>query len=300
MGTTSVLPPRLLAYADQNFLISAADDQTHRERLIQLRDRGEVGIVLSPWHLYEIGKGNPEQVERMVDYLEHLDPFWMLPRLDLLTWEFAAAWALFWRGELLDFHAIGSLNHVISDMRSLIPTAQTIRQGVASFQFPQVRAHMQWSLDPHRYVSRENRRAFQRGLFDNGLRYRTDLQLAALHLARMRGVRLTDPRLDTVRTAILDHGLMKTQIDFFLEFGGRDYLKGAEIEWQMTLQFYSTKAELDTNRFVDRQHAIVALPYCDIFLTNDSDLTRRCLAVQQSVPFRTAEVLRLDEFFRRF
>jgi predicted nucleic acid-binding protein len=52
--------------------------------------------------------------------------------------------------------------------------------------------------------------------------------------------------------------------------------------------------------FSDRQHAIVALPYVDVFLTNDDRLYRIIKRVKQRVSFPTAAGMKPDEFEARF
>jgi hypothetical protein len=63
-----------------------------------------------------------------------------------------------------------------------------------------------------------------------------------------------------------------------------------------TVELYQTGAKLSENRFVDRQHATVALPYCDYFITSDTDLIKRCSRVKGTLRFDTAKVLTGDEF----
>jgi hypothetical protein len=302
MGTKpSLLQPRfrVLAYADQNFISTVADDQGQRDRLIALRDNGEVGIVISPWHLYEIGRGTTDRVDRIITYLEVLNPLWIFPRMDLLTWEFATAWDRFWNPKKA-FQPVGSLDETTTDMRPLIPVADDIRTAVTSFQAEAARRYMRDTLDPHRLISEKNRESFKHGQFDKGLRRRVDLEVAGLHLARMSGVPLGHPQLQDVARAILAESLTRAKIEFFLEFGGNNDLKAAEVEWQLTLSFYRTSAQLNPSRFVDRQHAVVALPYCALFLTDDADLRKRCAEVRQSLWFPCAEVLSEAEFFTRF
>jgi hypothetical protein len=291
---------RIFAYADQNFLITVADDARRRERLIDLRDRGVTGIVISPWHLYEIGKGTQERVDRIVTYLEELNPQWIFSRMDLLTWEFAGAWRRFWDPRGAQFQPVGSLKNTITDMRPLIPVASDIRNAVSGFQTERARRHMRDTLDPHRLIWERNRQSFERGQFDLGLRRMVDVEIAALHIARMRGVTLHDPRLQDIKHAILNENLTRTQLEFFLDFGGKDDPKAGEVEWQLTLGFYRTSAQLNPNRFIDRQHAVVAPPYCGLFLTDDADLRKRCDEIHPSLWFPCAEVLSEAEFFARF
>jgi hypothetical protein len=237
----------------------------------------------------------------MVRFLEAVEPLWIPPRLNLQTLEFAAAWRLFWgHRQTLDFNPIGLLNEMVASMGSPARSTRDLRAAIAEFESNAVRKHMEDSLDPKHLIGAQNKADFERGRFDRGLRYTTDRQFAALHIARLRGLRLDDPRLEQVRAGLLIDARTSVEIDFFLDFGGRTDLKAAEVEWQLTLQLYATPAQLDLNRFVDRQHAVVALPYCGVFVTDDRDLKKRCIAIQRVLPFTTAQVLTDEEFFRRF
>jgi hypothetical protein len=221
--------------------------------------------------------------------------------LDLQTLEFAAAWRLFWGDrQTPDFNPIGSLNEVVASMGSPARPTGDLRAAIAEFESNVARKYMEDGLGPKRLIAAQNRADLERGRFDRGLRYTTDRQLAALHIARLRGLHLDDPRLEQVRAGLLIDARTSVEIDFFLDFGGRRDLKAAEVEWQLTLQLYATPAQLDLNRFVDRQHAVVALPYCGVFVTDDGDLKKRCTAIQKTLPFTTAEVLTDEDFFRRF
>jgi hypothetical protein len=56
---------------------------------------------------------------------------------------------------------------------------------------------------------------------------------------------------------------------------------------------------LNENRQVDRQHACVALAYCDLFVTNDDELLRRSAEVSTGLNFRAAECLRPEALIQR-
>jgi hypothetical protein len=49
-------------------------------------------------------------------------------------------------------------------------------------------------------------------------------------------------------------------------------------------------------RLIDRQHAIAALPYCDLLITDDGDLIKRIVRVKTELRFDTASVLRGQAF----
>ena len=73
-------------------------------------------------------------------------------------------------------------------------------------------------------------------------------------------------------------------------------MKAYKTEVAFTLELYATGATLDTNRQIDRQHAIAALPYCDLFITDDGDLIKRIARVKRELRFDTANVLRGQAF----
>jgi hypothetical protein len=67
-------------------------------------------------------------------------------------------------------------------------------------------------------------------------------------------------------------------------------LKAYQVEEVLTKQMYTTEAKLSVNRAVDRMHAIMALAHCDVFVTDDKDVIRRCEAAWQEIPFKVATI----------
>ena len=271
-----------------------------QDRLIRAKAQQQAEFVLSPWHLYEIGKARPEIADSTINFLERIDPVWIATRIDLQTVEFAAVWLQFWQRGGQTPAAVGSLTELYRTAGIRPPATRGIRAAVSEFQTYAAREHMRTTLEPHREVAALNRKDFRRGQFGTGLRKQVEIESAALHLARMNGFSLGSPSIFLERQRILHGGLIRAQIEFFIDFGGIDELRAARIEWELSLQFYETDARLDTNRWVDREHAVSALPYCDMFVTDDRDLTRRIAAIRAKVPFPIAEVINCAEFSDRF
>jgi hypothetical protein len=288
------------AYLDQNMLITCAGDPARRDHLIEIHQQRAVEMVLSPWHLYEIGKGEPDEIETVVRALEMIEPAWLLDRADLLTFEFAQAWTRFWRREDLEFEPIGSLDYILQAMHPQSENTYAIGEAVKLFHDNGGRERIKGMLDAHRLLSRENREQIKQGRGKPGSEKRTAFRFACNHLARMKGYPLSHPQFEQVSGRIASHPLTSEMIRFFLEFGGRDPLKAYRIEWELTHQLYRSDAELNRNRFIDRQHAVVALAFCDFLVTDDEDLQKRCAAIQPILPFRTAVVLGEAAFFERF
>jgi hypothetical protein len=71
------------------------------------------------------------------------------------------------------------------------------------------------------------------------------------------------------------------------------------LESRMTRENWDLGRQLNQNNFLDQLH-VAAVPYVDLFLTNDQKLSRLIKRVVEGVPFRVAEVLTKDEFDVRF
>jgi hypothetical protein len=84
---------------------------------------------------------------------------------------------------------------------------------------------------------------------------------------------------------------LSIQIQSFVYWKCTEYLKAYKTEVAFTLELYATGATLDTNRQIDLQHAVAALPYCDLFITDDGDLIKRIARVKRELRFETASVL---------
>jgi hypothetical protein len=70
-------------------------------------------------------------------------------------------------------------------------------------------------------------------------------------------------------------------------------------ETKITQENWAFKRQLNQNNFLDQQH-VMALPYVDLFITNDDKLSRLIKRAVDKIPFRTAEVLTKADFDARF
>ena len=86
------------------------------------------------------------------------------------------------------------------------------------------------------------------------------------------------------------------EISIFVENGGTDRLKAHMVEVLMTNDRWQGEAIMKENRQIDREHAIVALSYCDKFVTGDSELSKYSEQVRASSRFALAQVVSIDEW----
>jgi len=71
------------------------------------------------------------------------------------------------------------------------------------------------------------------------------------------------------------------------------------VESAFSLDGWQTGRNLNDRAFRDSQH-VTALPYMDLFVTDDGPLTAAIQRVAAKLPFRTAEVITKAEFDKRF
>ena len=98
---------------------------------------------------------------------------------------------------------------------------------------------------------------------------------------------------------VLSERSLETFISFFVDFGGMDEMLAHRIEESLTFNQWKSEARLNSNRQLDRFHAIAALPYCDIFVTSDRELTKKTQAIRSGLKFNIAEVISGEEFIER-
>ena len=76
-------------------------------------------------------------------------------------------------------------------------------------------------------------------------------------------------------------------------------LPATALETKITRENWVLKRQLKQNNFLDQFH-VMALPYVDLFITNDDKLSRLMKRAVAGMPFRTAEIVTKDEFDARF
>jgi hypothetical protein len=76
-------------------------------------------------------------------------------------------------------------------------------------------------------------------------------------------------------------------------------LPATALETKITHENWKYKRHLNQNNFLDQLH-VMALPYVDLFITNDDKLSRLMKRAVTGMPFRTAEILTKSEFDTRF
>jgi hypothetical protein len=285
-------------YADHNFLIYCVKEPTWRKAVVEAHQAGKITIVLSAWHFYEYGNasGHPE-TEDLIQFAEELRPQWILERGDLQYQEFIALWNCIWDSAPLVFNPVctlpqagASLNRVSVERMARYP----VREYIQSFSAPGALDEIRAELKNQTSVAKYNQDKYVNDKRFKAVLPLTELMYVAVQIARLREIERD--KVYALANQMLREQPLSTQIQCFVYWKCTEYLKAYKTEVAFTLELYETGATLGTHRQIDRQHAIAALPYCDLFITDDGDLIKRIARVKRELRFETASVLRGQAF----
>jgi hypothetical protein len=285
-------------YADHNFLINCAEKPTWRQAVVEAHQSGRITIVLSAWHFYEYGNasGHPE-TEDLIQFAEELQPQWILERGDLQHQEFIAFWNCIWGSAPLVFNPVCTLAQAGATLNRVSVERMarySVREYIQSFSAPGALDEIRAELKNQTSVAKYNLDKYVNDKRFNAVLPLTELMYVAVQMARLREIERD--KVYALANLMLREQPLSTQIQCFVYWKCTEYLKAYKTEVAFTLELYATGATLGVNRQIDRQHAIAALPYCDLFITDDADLIKRIARVKRELRFETASVLRGQAF----
>lgn len=287
-------------YADHNFLIYCIKHPHWGDAVTEAHRSGKASLVLSPWHFYEYGNARGHaDTEDLIQFVEALQPQWTMERADLLMYEFWVEWENFWNPGTDTVDPIGAFTEIIGILAKVDPsriTGITIRDFVNAFSVETALKDIRAALKSQESVTAYNQKAYVEGRFTKSVKDQMELVHLAVQRARLQ-VGGSDPdRVYAVARTILKKQPIATQLECMVLWGFQSLLKCHLVEAAFTEELYQTGARLSENAFVDRQHATIALPYCDYFVTSDAKLINRCNRVKSMLLFATAQVLTGDDF----
>jgi hypothetical protein len=290
----------MLAYADHNFLIYCIKNPAWRETVVNAHRTGEVSLVLSPWHFYEYGNARGHgETEALLQFAEELLPLWTLERADLQLFEFWVVWHQLWESADDPVSPIGTLAEIACVLSKVHPAQAgriTIRDFVKAFSTDDALNQIHAAISEQSKIMVSNREAYIEGRFNKSPKDQMALKHLAVLRARWEVKGAAPSRVYQRADEILREQPISTQLQCFVDWGFVRDLKCYETEGAFTEQLYRSGGLLGVNRFVDRQHASIALPYCDRFVTDDRDLRKRCEAARKTLKFPTAEVQKGEAF----
>jgi hypothetical protein len=300
LGDTLDLTTPMFVYPDHNFLIGCIKNSEWRDLVMQSQRGGSMSIVLSPWHFYEYGnaRNHPDTAD-LVSFAEELNPLWIMERTDLQQFEYWVVWNQLWQSSRDEVAPIASFTNTIAVLVKLgIQPVQNLKLGdfVTGFSQDDSLELTRAALKEQQKVAASNRQAYMVGRFNKSLDHEMNLTHLAIQQAKLE---LPGHRPDEVfakANQLLQAQPIATQFEWFIRWGFMPKLKSHMVERALTHELYATEGKLDANRFVDRQHATIALPYTNILVTSDKELLRRCGRIKSGLPFPIARLMTGDEF----
>lgn len=289
----------MYAYADQNFLIRCRDTPDIRNLVISAHKSGKATLVLSPIHFYEIGTVREDLCESTIQFIEDTQPAWILGRFDLLMHEFMSEWSRFWRTKEFKFSPIGDLAHAASAMHRKPPelfTGLTPRDFIQPFRDPALLQEIKDAFEQNLAANDDNRSGQRAGEITPALLRQVDKRYVATQLARLSEKGPIQKELNEKANHLLKSEPSFSEISIFVENRAVDHLKAYLVEKMLTWDGWQGEAVMKENSQIDREHAITALSYCDMFVTNDLKLKRHCEQIKANCRFTLARVVSIDEW----
>jgi hypothetical protein len=287
-------------YPDHNFLIYCIKNSAWGDAVVQAHTSGKATLVLSPWHFYEYGNARGyADTKDLIQFAETLQPKWTMERGDLLTFEFWVLWQEVWNGSKDKVDPIGTLAEIGAVLTKVDPSRTaifTIRDFIDAFSADDALKEIRAAMKSQESVTASNQKSYVQGRFTKDIKDRMELVHLAVQRARIEMSGSEPDEVHARADAILTEQPMATQLECLVYWGFPSLLKCHQVEAALTVELYQTGARLSENMFVDRQHATIALPYCDFFVTTDSKLINRCNRVKGMLSFPMAQVLTGDEF----
>jgi hypothetical protein len=287
---------------DQNFLIYCTKNPTWQRKIKEAHNSAAITVVLSPWHFYECGNGAAHSdADELLNFTEKLEPEWIIERADLQLFEFWVVWNQVWNSSKDIVEPIGTFSEIAAivskvDERHLRDAK--MRDYVSAFSQNDALAEVKKTLENHRSVSDTIRNEYLRRRSDKPTWQEMELRHLAVQLARLELKAKGTDRVWCRADRLVHERPIRTQMEFFISSGFTRELKCHATEAAFTEELFVSGGGLDASRFVDRQHASVALPYCDRFITDDGELSRRCARITGWLPFQSATVMSGEDFLR--
>jgi hypothetical protein len=274
-----------LVYCDHNFVVTAhAAPDPYRRHLGELVANGNATFILSSQHWIEMAEDRDlARGIATADFVDSLRPRWLFTRRSIERKEVGAAFFRF-AGVPSDLpEMMGDVRDIIRDL-----VGQAVYRDSRSFvthirdigACHPLRSSLQSALEANEA---------------NGVRFRAGRFTQEFQ----RGIeRLYVEQLLPARTpanVVIDAGTKRR----FLDAYQLSDFPSIVLETKATFDNWRAGRQLNRNNFMDQQH-LIALPYADLFVTDDRALTNLVTRIAAGLPFRTAIVLTKSQFDLQF
>lgn len=273
--------PVPLVYCDHNFIVTAdQESEAYKDHLRQLATTGAATFVLSPFHWVEMAEDlNPARADEKADFVDSLRARWLHERRNVQRKEVATAFFHFARIPSVAPQMVADVTDVIADL-----AGQRGYRDSRAFV-----AHLR-GIEPNHPLKHGLRKAFETNQA-NVISYRAGKLTPTIlrdteRLYIQRLLPTNTPAGVVIDAETKKHFLDAYQLTDFPSFA---------LETRATQDNWATGRQLSRNNFLDQQH-VMALPYVDLFVTDDRPLTGLIARIVAGVPFRCGRVVPRAQF----
>jgi len=281
----------VLIYCDQNFLIRIGKESgPYQDRIRELISANDVILVISAWHWVELARDrNHARGLALADFAESLQPMWIRERRDLQRHEAEASFFSFLGVSYSRPSPLTSRAEIIAGINR-VPVASVAQ--ISSREFvgylqsaPKAMAPIQAGYRKNVTALEAIRRAGAAGRLTPEMNKKFD----RLYVARLLPSQ-------TPAGLVIDTQSRKE----FLESLDIQTCPSIAVEFAISQDGWHAVGGYRWQDFIDRQHAISALPYVDMMATDDVDLTKVILRIRPNLRFPTACPITKERFDRLY
>lgn len=274
-----------LVFCDLNFIVTAHQGtDAYKHHLQGLTSAGTVSFLLSPFHWVEAAEDtDPVRGVAKADFMDSLLPRWIFERRSIQTREATNAFFRFLGLQGSPIQMTGQVSDVIADLAGT-QAARHSRDFVAHLRTVGP-MHPLWTSIQRAFDSnRENGIKFRAGQFTPDFRRKVERLY-------VQGLLPTQ----TPSGVVIDEGSKRQ----FLDRSQLTDFPAFAIESLATYDSWREDRQMNRNNFMDQQH-LMALPYVDLFITDDNRLRALIGRISAGLPFSIGGLLTKNEFDARY
>jgi len=272
------------AFCDLNFIVTAHQGpDAYKDHLRQLAGAGTVTFVLSPMHWIEAAEDpDPVRGAAKADFMDALQASWLYECLSIQKKEVANAFFLFLKIPANPPQMVTTVRSVIADLAGR-PAERNSRDFVGHLR----------GIGPNHPLEQNLEQALETNRV-NGDRFRTG-QLSPDFLRNVEKLYIQGLLPKRTLAGVVIGGDSKRQ---FLDGSQLTDFPAFAVESLATYDGWRENRQMNRNNFMDQQH-LMALPYVDLFLTDDAKLRALIARISPELPFPIATPLTKAEFDAR-
>ncbi len=286
----AMFSPMPLVYCDHNFVITAHDaDKKYQDCLRRLASEGKVTYVVLTSHWLEMARDkDPVRGLRVAQFADSLNPLWLCERRGIQRREVEHAFFAFVEVPHQNKFPVGTMAEVITDLTGTdVETASRYRDSgafVAHMRTLGEKHPLELNIRKNFEVQQKNAEAYRAGKYSEEI------------LRLVDGISIESLLPDKTPGGVAIAREAKAR---FLDSCKNSDFPSIAVEVALTKDGWQMNRILNDRTFRDSQH-VIAIPYVDLFLTDDGVLSNAIVRIKPQFTFPTAEVITRAEFDRRF